>query len=66
VHKQITCTRGFQTQRLNYLAISRIAADLVELAPPLGPTPADAAASIELGAHYLQASLEAALGEKLS
>src|SRR5439155_17889997 len=36
--------------------------DVVEVAPPLGPTAADTARTVDLAARYLRATLEAALG----
>jgi guanidinobutyrase len=45
--------------------VGLIAGDLMELAPPLGPTPEAANATIEIGAKYLRATMEAALGAPL-
>ncbi|MFM2152146.1 MAG: hypothetical protein RL199_581 [Pseudomonadota bacterium] len=38
-----------------------VAADIVEVAPPLGPTPADAARTVALAADYMKASVAALL-----
>ena len=46
--------------------VGLVAGDLMEVAPPLGPTPEAANATVQLGAKYLRATMEAALGSTLA
>ncbi len=43
--------------------VGLLGGDVMEVAPPLGPTPADVEATVALSARYLMATVEAALGK---